>query len=118
MAAPNLRSPTTITGKTKVGSLTTALDPILENAASSSKAFKINTIRATNVTNNSAKIDISFYRQAAHSYFLKNGDVPPEGSYLVSDKNEYIYLEEGDSIYMKSSVASAIDYIIHYEEIS
>lgn len=118
MTAPNLRSPTVITGKTKTGTLTTTLGPILENSPSSNKALKVNTIKVTNTTNSAAAFDISFYRESTHSYFSKNADAPPEGSYLAVDKNEYIYLEEGDSLYMKSSTALAIDYIIIYEEIS
>ena len=45
MAAPNLKSPTTINGKTaRAGITTTSIVGVVTNAGSSGKALKINSI--------------------------------------------------------------------------
>lgn len=118
MAAPNLKNPSTVLGKSALYSCTTSLAAALGNAASSNKLFKVNTVRAANTTNNSVNIDLSFYRSASHTYFAKNATIPPNSSLVLTDKNEYIYLEEDDALYAKASVGTAIDLTIHYEEIS
>ena len=63
MTAPNLRNPTTITGKTaRTGITTTAVVGILTNSAASGKALKINSIFAANVNGStSSSISISIY---------------------------------------------------------
>jgi hypothetical protein len=44
MAAPNLKNPTTITGRTARYAVTTSLGNALANSPSSGKVFKINSI--------------------------------------------------------------------------
>ena len=118
MAAPNLKNPTTITGKTVVGIATTTLTEVLSNGVSSGKVLKINVAKAANTTTSGATVDLSFYRGSTHTYFIEGASVPPNGSLVIIDKNEYAYVEEGDAIYARSNTLSAIDLIIHYEEIS
>jgi hypothetical protein len=50
MAAPNLKNPTTITGKTARYAVTATLANALANSAASGKVFKINSIFCANVT--------------------------------------------------------------------
>ena len=47
MSAPNLKSPTTITGKTARYAVTASLAAALSNASSSGKALKINIVSKT-----------------------------------------------------------------------
>jgi hypothetical protein len=49
MAAPNLKNPTTITGKTARYAVTASLASVLANGAASGKVFKINSIFCANV---------------------------------------------------------------------
>jgi hypothetical protein len=118
MAAPNLKSPTTITGKTTTYTCTTTLTSVLSNSAASGKLLKVNTIRAANTTTNGATIDLTVFRSAAHTYIIEGPTVAPYTSFVALNKEEYLYLEEGDALYAKASANSSIDLIVNYEEIS
>lgn len=120
MTAPNLKTPTTIVGKTAVASAATTLTAVLDNAAASGKLLKINTIRAANVDSGAAAvaIDVSIFRSSTHRYLIKNAAVSTAKALVVTDRNEQVYLEEGDSIYAKAATSSGIDLTINYEEIS
>ena len=120
MAAPNLRSPATVTGKTALTAVATSLTSVLANSAASGLVLKVNTIRAANVDAGGAAVslDLTVYRGSTHRYLIKNVSVGSAKALIVSDKNEYVYLEEGDSIYAKASSASGLDLTINYEEIS
>jgi hypothetical protein len=118
MAAPNLKQPTTITGKTAVYSCTASLASALANGASSNQLLKVNVVRACNLTSSSGSVDLTVYRSSTHSYIGKSLSVPPESSLVLLDRNEYLYLEEGDALYAKANAVSTIDLTIHYEEIT
>jgi NADPH-dependent ferric siderophore reductase len=118
MAAPNLRSPATVTGKTATAALTTSLSTVLQNAASSGKVLKVNTVRAANVAAATVTVDIAHHRGIATTYLIKGGSVDSGKTLITTDKNEYIYLEEGDELQAKASAGTSIDLTINYEEIS
>lgn len=118
MASPNLVSPTTVLGKTESYSCTASLGAALSNSAASGKVLKVNTIRATNISSSAAAVDVTLYRSGTHRYQLKNGSVPFGGALVLLDKNEYLYVQEGDSIYAKAGSASSVELTISYEEIS
>jgi hypothetical protein len=118
MAAPNLKQPLTITGKTVLYACTGSLASVLSNGASSSKVFKVNVVRAANLTTGIGTIDLTIFRSSADTYIIKSASVAPNGSLVLLDKNEYLYLEEGDALRAKANATSTIDLTIHYEEIS
>jgi hypothetical protein len=119
MAAPNLKQPVIITGKTATYSCTSSLASALSNGAGSNKVLKVNTIRAANIDATSAfSVDITVYRSAANTYIANAISVPVNSTLVVLSKEEYIYLEEGDAIYAKGSTSGKIDLTISYEEIS
>jgi hypothetical protein len=118
MAAPNLKSPTTITGKTAVYACTASLASALSNGASSGKAFKINGIRAANVTTSAGTIEVTIFRSSTHYEIIKTAQVPINSALVIANREEYFYLEEGDAIYAKANATSTIDLIITYEEIA
>lgn len=118
MAAPNLKSPTTITGKTVAYNCTTSLASVLSNGGSSGKVLKINTIRAANLTTTGVSVDVTLYRGSTHYYIVDAATAPPYSSLVILNKEEYFYLEEGDAIYAKSSAGTSVDLILNYEEIS
>jgi hypothetical protein len=119
MAAPNLKSPTTITGKTAVYAVTASLGSALTNSAASGKVFKINSIRAANVDGvNDTALDVTFYRSSADTYLVKTVTVPADSALVVISKDEQIYLEEDDAIRAVASAASDIELVISYEDIS
>lgn len=131
MAAPNIASLTTITGKTTylTPSGTTAV-VLLQNAASSNKVLKINQIVAANVDGtNAVDTTVSIYSNGgvAQGSAPSGGtaypiastiSVPADASLIVADKTTGIYLEENTSISVTSGTASKITYSISYEEMS
>lgn len=131
MAAPNIASLTTITGKTTylTPSGTSAV-VLLPNAASSNTVLKINQIVAANV-NGSAAVNctVAVYTNGAVAQgsapsggtafpIASAISVPANASLIVADKTTGIYLEEGMSIIVTSGTASGITYSVSYEELS
>jgi hypothetical protein len=119
MAAPNLKSPTTITGKTARYAVTTSLANALANGAASGKVLKINSIFCANVDGvNAADISVSIFDGTTDRYIARTISVPADATQVLSTKETYFYLEEGDSIRALASAASDLELIIGYEDIS
>lgn len=124
MAAPNLISPTTITGKTTFVALsTTNATSVLSNAAASNKVLKVNNITVANVDGaTSAAITLSVYSAAAlggTAYRIASTiTVPADASIILVDKTSPVYLEENMSIGATASVAGDLEVICSYEDIS
>jgi hypothetical protein len=119
MAAPNLKNPTTITGRTARYAVTTSLGNALANSAASGKVFKINSIFCANVDgDNPADISVSIYDGSTDRYLAKTIAVPADATQIISTKETYFYLEEGDSIRAVANEASDLELIIGYEDIS
>jgi hypothetical protein len=119
MAAPNIKSPTTITGKTARYAVTTSIAAALSNAASSGKVLKINSIFCANVDGtNSADISVSIYNGTTDFYITKTITVPADATQILSTKDTYFYLEEGDSIRALASATGDLELVIGYEEIA
>ena len=119
MAAPNLKNPTTITGKTARYAVTASLASVLANGAASGKVFKINSIFCANVDGtNAADISVSIYDGSTDRYLAKTIAVPADATQIISTKETYFYLEEGDSIRAVANEADDLELIIGYEDIS
>lgn len=119
MAAPNLKSPTTILGRTARYAVTTSLAAALSNGAASGKVLKINSIFCANVDGvNAADISVSIYDGTTDRYIAKTIAVPADATQVLSTKETYFYLEEGDSIRALASAASDLELVIGYEDIS
>jgi hypothetical protein len=119
MTAPNLKSPTTLTGKTARYAVTATIGAALSNAAASGKVLKINSIFCANVDGaNSADISVSIYDGTTDRYIAKTIAVPADATQILSTKETYFYLEEGDSIRALASAANDLELVIGYEDIS
>ena len=124
MAAPNIVSVTTITGKTAVVDLsTTNATAVVSNAASSGKVFKINSLIVSNVDGSSAAdITIGLYSEdnigGTATEIVSTVTVPADASLVVISKDTSIYLEEDKSIGATASVANDLKVVCSYEEIS
>lgn len=119
MAAPNLKAPTTITGKTARYAVTGSLAAALSNSAASGKVLKINSIFCANVDGtNDADISVSIYDGTNDRYLAKTISVPADATQILSTKDTYFYLEEGDSIRALASAVGDLELIIGYEEIA
>lgn len=131
MAAPNIASLTTITGKTTylTPSGTSAV-VLLQNAASSNTVLKINQIVVANVDGtNAVNATVSIYTNGgvAQGSAPSGGtafpiastiSVPANASLIVADKTTGIYLEENTSIVVTSGTASKLTFSISYELMS
>lgn len=123
MAAPNLVSPTTITGKTVTVNLTTtSATSVLNNAASSGKALKVNSLYVANTTATAANITINQYSAAALGGtafpIASTIAVPGNATLVVIDKDAYVYLEENTSLGATAGTSSALQIVCSYEDIS
>ena len=122
MALPNLKNPTTITGKTaryavpvESGGLPVEMLP----APGTGKTYKINSIFCANVDGvNAADITVSIYNGTTNFYLAKTIAVPADATQIISTKDTYFYLEEGDSIRASANVAGDLELVIGYEDIS
>lgn len=128
MAAPNIASLTTITGKTTYYTPTGVTAVILlPNAAASGNVFKINQIVVANVDGtNAVDATVSIYTNGAVAQgsapsggtafpIASTISVPADASLIVVDKTTGIYLEEGVSISITSGTASKLTFSISYE---
>lgn len=119
MAAPNLKSPTTITGRTARYAVTTTIGAALSNAANSNRVLKINSIFCANIDGtNAADISVSIFNGTTDRYIAFTIAVPADATQILSTKDTYFYLEEGDSIRALASANGDLELVIGYEEIS
>ena len=124
MANPNIVSVSAIYGNNSLTSLsTTNATAIVNNAASSRKVFKINSIIVANVDGSSAAdISINVYSQddlGGTAYALASTvSVPADATLVVIDKNTSIYLKEDQSIGATAATASDLVVVASWEEIN
>lgn len=124
MAAPNMLSASTITGKTATVSLTTtSATEVLSNADASGKVFKVNMLVVSNVDGTDpADITVSYYSEdnigGTATEIIQQSTVSANENLTVLDKNTCIYLEENRSIGATASAADDLKIIVSYEEIS
>ena len=119
MAAPNLKTPTTITGKTAGYAVTTSLAAALSNSAASGKVFKINSVYCANVDGAaSAYISLEHYNGTTGFKIANTIAVPADATQVLVARDGYIYLEVGHSLRAVASAASDLELVIGYEEIS
>ena len=119
MAAPNLKSPTTVIGKTIGYAVTTTMAAALSNSASSGKLLKVNSVYCANV-DGTAAADISLQVwDGTTGYELAHTiTVPADATQVLVTREAYVYLEEGQSLRAQASAASDLELVISYEDIS
>lgn len=128
MAAPNIASLTTITGKTTYFTPTgTTAVVLLPNAAASNNVLKINQIVVANVDGtNAVDATVSIYTNGAVAQgsapsggtafpIASTVSVPADASLIVVDKMTGLYLEEGTSISITSGTANKLTFSVSYE---
>ena len=120
MTAPNNVNVATITAKTVGAALGTNTNTsILNNSASSNKAFKVNTILVSNVDGTNSATVTCVHNDGSNSRHIAKGITVPAGSTVVLiDKNSTFYLEENRHVRGNASAAGDLEYIISYEELS
>lgn len=123
MAAPNLISATIINGKTVgVNLTTTAATLVVNNAASSGKCLKINTLNVSNYSAATDTITVSWYNAASIGGtgfpIAFTISIPASSTLNVIDKSSQYYLEENSSIGALAGTAGTLVVTCSYEDIS
>jgi hypothetical protein len=119
MAAPNLKSPTTITGKTIGYAVTTSMAAALSNSASSGKVLKVNSVYCANVDGTAAAdISLQVWDGTTGFELAHTITVPADATQVLISRDAYVYLEEGQSLRAQASAAGDLELVISYEDIS
>ena len=115
MAAPNIVSVSTITGKTAVQAVGTSATAIV--TAASDTVVKVNALYVSNVDGTSnAEINVDIYRSSTAYHVAKTVVVPADATLDVISKS--IYLEEGDALRLTANATSDLEAVCSYEVIS
>lgn len=130
MAAPNIIGLTTATGKTT--NLTpsgTAAVVLLQNAAATNRALKINSLVVANLNTTTAlACTVSYYTNGGVAQgsapsggtafpIVSTVSIPANASLIVVDKTTQLYLEENRSLTVTSSSANNLTFTVSYEEL-
>tara|TARA_Y100000004_G_scaffold197406_1_gene271925 strand:- start:7583 stop:7963 length:381 start_codon:yes stop_codon:yes gene_type:complete len=123
MAAPNIVNVTSILGKTAyLSPVTTNSTAVLQNAASSNKVLKINTILAANIDGTNAS-DITVFITTVSGgvtaifHLAASITVPADSSLVITSKDTSFYLEEDRQIKAVASSSNDLSLMISYEEL-
>ena len=127
MANPNIVNVTTIYGNTSTNLISSTSDPfataLVNNAASSGKVYKINSIVVANVDGtNAADITIKIFSQddlgGTGTAIASTISVPADATLIVTDKTTSFYLLEDKSIGATASAANDLVVTCSWEEIN
>ena len=124
MSSPNIVNVTAIYGNSASVSLsTTSATQLASNAASSGKAYKINSIVVSNTNGSSAaNITINVYSAASMGGtafpIASTISVPANATLIVTDKTTSFYLLENQSIGAVAGTANYLTVTASWEEIS
>lgn len=118
MAAPNLLTSTTVTGKTAYANCTTVLSNVITNSASSGTVVKLNSIILSNYSTSTASANAIINRAAGSFYLGGTVSVPPNSTLILIGKDTSLYLEEGDVLQTIVSTNSSIHLTSSYELIT
>jgi DNA/RNA endonuclease YhcR with UshA esterase domain len=127
MANPNIVNVTSILGNTSTNLISSTADPfataLVNNAASSGKVYKINSIVVANVDGTSAAdITIKIFSQddlgGTGTAIASTISVPADATLIVTDKTTAFYLLEDKSIGATASAANDLVVTCSWEEIN
>jgi hypothetical protein len=123
MAAPNLASPTTITGKTTYLTLanTTETD-LLVNAASSGKALRVTMVTLANIdgtSNVDATVRIYTAASGGTGYALASTvTIPADATVVLLGRDSSVWLEEDRRLTVTASAGGDLAVVCSYEEVA
>lgn len=127
MANPNIAAATTILGNTSTTLITGTADPfataLINNAASSGKVYKVNSIVVANVDGSAAAdITIKIFSQddlgGTGTAIASTISVPADATLVVTDKTTSFYLLEDKSIGATAGSANDLVVTCSWEEIN
>lgn len=123
MANPNILDTSIVQGNNSLVAATTTAQAVVNNAASSGKVYKVNSIIASNVDGaNPQDVTLNIYSEddlGGTAYALASTiSVPADASLILIDKTTAFYLKEDQSIGVIAGGNSDIVVAASWEEIS
>jgi hypothetical protein len=127
MANPNILQAATVVGNTSTNLISSTANPfataLVNNAASSNKVYKINSIVVANVDGSAAAdITISIFSEddlgGTGTAIASTISVPADATLIVTDKTTSFYLLEDKSIGATASAANDLVVTCSWEEIN
>ena len=124
MANPNLASATSVlVGNALVRLTSTSATQVVSNAASSGKAYLLDSLIVSNVDGtNAADITLDLFASATNTgtatKIAHTVTVPADASLIVISKENPISLMEGQSIYATASAADDLHVVASWKELS
>jgi hypothetical protein len=115
MAAPNILTIATLTGKTALSTLTTATGNIITNSAASNTVNKLNEVVITNYTSSNITANVMLNRSSTAFFLAGNISIPSFSALVVVAKDTQVYMEEGDVLQANVSANSAGHIYASYE---
>jgi hypothetical protein len=115
MAAPNLFTTSTVTGKTSLTTLSTVTSNIITNASGSNTVYKLNNILLSNYTSSTTYANVLINRSSSSYYLGGNVAIPGNSTLVLLGKDIALYIEEGDTVQANVSANSSISMAASYE---
>jgi len=120
MANPNIINVLNIYGNTSTQAVSTTTANIVQNPASSSTIYKINSLMVTNINTFSSAVSVTVQlNQAnANTTIAQSMVVPANSSIVILGKDTPIYLLENNSIQLNAASNNSLNAFISYEQLS
>jgi len=119
MANPNIVNVSAIYGNTGFLSITTSAANVVVNPGGSGAVYKLNTLLVSNINaSSSAAVTIELNRSGTNTAIVKNVALATGGSLVAISKDSSLYLLEGDIIQASGNVASSLQAVASWEQIT
>ena len=116
MAAPNLATIETITGRTARYAVTDSSGTVLSNSNLNDAVFKVNSIKCANITGSTAEtITLTLFDGTTDTHLASTISVPVNGTQLLTSADAYFYLKPGWSIRAAASATASLELLVSYE---
>ena len=123
MAAPNLASPTNITGKAAFATCTsTNAVVVLSNGSASSACLRVTSLMLSNVDGtNAVDATVKVYNAATGGTgfsLASTLNVPADSTVVAIGRDNSVWLEEDRRIEVQASAADDLEVVCSYEEVT
>ena len=118
MAAPNLLTSATVTGKTALSQLTTVTGNVITNSSSSGTVVKLNDVVLSNYSASIITANVVINRSATSYYIAGTIAIPANSTLVLLGKDTTLYLEEGDVLQANVSANTSVSMSASYELIA
>ena len=118
MANPNIVNVSTIYGNTGVLAVGTSYANVVQNPASSSTLYKINSLVVTNACTSSLSVTVQLNQAGTNTNLVSSVSIPTGSAVSLIGKDTQIYLLENNSLQINAASASYITAVCSWEQIS